>query len=142
VYNYNYEAMESSMGSTGVSHSVYAQICSPGADVFAVWTRATRLTSSVHMLAVPIPDSIRQLAPPGTAVPTYYFEIPELLRQDLQRTPLKEYVFEVMARFPLNGIPKEGMKGMPADFLTLVAELERARSAASGNDGSPREELA
>ena len=132
LYEYGRAKSEEVGGAVSVDYRVFERICSAGADTFAVWYRGTILCLSLGMMAHPIPDLWREKFPPGTELPEHLIEAPEWMREDLKRTPLPDYVFEVFARFPMKGIPGGGIKGLPMDYGALIAELERARGAAEG----------
>ena len=82
----------------GISRSVYARACSPGADVMAVWYRATIL----QLLA-----EGAGLLPP---------ELPEAVR---------DAVFRVAAKFPMKRL-EVGVehKGFPVDVQEFVRQVE------------------
>ena len=130
VYEYGRAKSKGVGGAVSVDYRVFERICSPGADTFAVWYRGAILSLSVGMMAHPIPDLWREKFPPETKLPEHLIEAPEWMREDLKRTPLPDYVFEVFARFPRIGSPGSGMEGLRMDYGELIAELERARGVA------------
>ncbi|HVM76462.1 MAG TPA: hypothetical protein VMT75_12515 [Candidatus Saccharimonadales bacterium] len=127
VYEFVCERVAKAGGrSMGVGLSVYEQLCSPGANTLMVWYRASLLQLCAQMLGQSIPESELQSMPADAPVP--FREVPEGLREDLNQPALPGYVFEVFAKFPITGIPAEGMQGLPMDFGNLIAELERGRA--------------
>ncbi len=89
-----------------VSADLFAQACSPGADIFAIWYRSAML---------------------GLVFAA--FEIPFWLRE--HRHVKANYIFEVFSRLPMRGPSQD--RRLPFDFRALLAELERAKSSLSQN---------
>ena len=109
-----------------VSHSIYERLCSPGADILAVWYRSSLFGMTLSMMAAPLADFSRGKLP-NVPLPDQLFPAPDWLREDMKQSQLPDYLFDVIARFPLNGPAKD--KGMNLNFGAFIAELERARAA-------------
>jgi len=124
VYEYGHHTAAKAGRHLSIGHSVYEQLCAPGADSLIVWYRSSMMSLAVQTLRAPITDAELQSMPPDAPVP--FRKIPQTLCDDLNLSPLPDYVFEVFAQFPITGIPKGGMQGLPVDFPALISELLRA----------------
>jgi len=131
VYDEYVKRLGKKGGSVALGDSVYRKLCSDEADLVAVWYRTTLIFFAVNLLAKPVPDAARKVAPADDAPSEPPFRVPDALRQDLTQSPLPEYVFKVVARFPIMGIGQGGTGGAPWDVHALVLALLRAAASAS-----------
>jgi hypothetical protein len=81
-----------------MADDAWKRVCSPGADLFAIWYRIAILETLIEQ---------------------------GLLSPWLQNDGLDDAVFKVLATFPMKRIQKGGQEGFPFDIQELTKQIEK-----------------